>query len=147
MNEKSAQVLELLKILERLAQHSDFSAGADLIRQLRPTTDPREAIEWQQETTEARALLEVKSEFTLGGAPDVRAAAVQDTRGIILDAQTFLDIRSTLRRASTIRRTLTRLNTQFPVLAEIADRLEECSALQGEISRVLDDNGGVMDTA
>src|SRR5215813_12014777 len=147
MNEKSAQILELPKILERLAQHSDFSAGADLIRQLRPTIDWREAIQWQQETTEARALLEMKSEFTLGGARDVRAAAVQATRGIILEPQVFLDIRGTLRRATTIRRTLTRLDTQFPVLAEIADRLEECSGLQGEISRVLDDNGAVMDSA
>src|SRR5262245_57778871 len=146
MNEKSIHVLELRKILEQLAKHSSFSAGAELIRQLTPTTDPREAQAWQQETTEARTLLE-KSELTLGGARDVREAAMQATHGIILEPQTFLDIRGTLRRATTIQRVLSRLRGQFPVLADIADGLEECAGLQGEISQVLDDNGNVMDSA
>jgi DNA mismatch repair protein MutS2 len=147
MNEKSVNVLELPKILEQVARHSSFSAGAELIRQLTPTTDLREALAWQQETTEARALLDAKSELTLGGARDVREAATQATHGIILEPQTFLDIRGTLRRATTIRRTLGRLRGQFPVLADIADSLEECTALQGEISQVLDDNGNVVDSA
>jgi DNA mismatch repair protein MutS2 len=147
MNEKSVHVLELPKILEQVARHSSFSAGAELIRRLTPTSDLREALAWQQETTEARALLDAKSELTLGGARDVREAATQATHGIILEPQTFLDIRGTLRRATTIRRTLGRLRGQFPVLADIADGLEECTALQGEISQVLDDNGNVVDSA
>src|SRR5215475_5465578 len=105
MNEKSARVLELPKVLEQLAHHSNFSAGADLIRDLVPTTDIAEASAWQQQTTEARTLFDVKAELTLGGARDVRTAAAQASRGIILEAQTFLDIRVTLRVASTVRRT------------------------------------------
>src|SRR5437667_5161377 len=147
MNEKSANVLELPKILEQLANHSSFSAGAELIRQLAPTGDIREAQAWQQETTEARALFDVKTEITLGGARDVRAAALQATHGIVLEPQTFLDIRGTLRRATTIRRILSRLDHQFPALAVIADGLEECSALQGEISQVMNDNGEILDSA
>ena len=147
MNEKSAHVLELPKILEQLAKHSTFSAGAELIQQLMPTGDLEEALTWQQETTEARALLDLKSELTLGGARDVRAAVIQSTRGIVLEPQTFLDIRGTLRRATTVRRTLSRLDHQFPALAGIADLLEECQGLQAEIAQVLDDNGNVMDSA
>lgn len=147
MNEKSIQVLELPKILEQLVQHSSFSAGADLIRQLRPTTDLREALAWQQETAEARTLLEAKSDLTLGGARDVREAAVQATRLMVLEPQVFLDIRATLRRASTLKRTLGRLRNQFPVLGGIAEGLEDCAGLQGEISRVLDDNGNIYDSA
>jgi DNA mismatch repair protein MutS2 len=147
MNEKSAQVLELPKILEQLVNHSSFSAGADLIRELRPTTDLQEALTWQQETSEARRLFDEKSEISLGGARDVRGPAIQATRGIVLEAQTFLDIRGTLRRATTIRRTIGRLGNQFPTLAAIADLLEECTGLQTEISQVLDDNGNVVDGA
>ncbi|MEP7284144.1 MAG: endonuclease MutS2 [Chloroflexota bacterium] len=147
MNTKSAQVLELPKILEQLVNHSTFSAGAELIRQLAPTGDIREALAWQQETTEARTLFDIKTEIGLGGARDVRPAAIQSTRGFALEPQTFLDIRSTLRRATTIRRTLSRLNTQFPTLAEIAELLEECQGLQSEIALVLDDNGNILDTA
>src|SRR5258708_26449200 len=147
MNEKSANVLEMPKILEQLATHSSFSAGAELIRQLAPSGDIREAQAWQQETTEARALFDVKTEITLGGARDVSTAALQATHGFVLEPQTFLDLRGTLRRATTLRRTLSRLDSQFPALAVIADGLEECSGLQGEISQVLNDNGEVVDTA
>ncbi len=146
MNDKSIHVLELPKILEQLAKHSSFSAGAELIRQLTPSTDLREALARQQETTEARVLLD-KTELTLGGARDVREAAIQATRGMILEPQTFLDIRGTLRRATTIRRVLSRLRGQFPLLADIAEGLEECAGLQGEIGQVLDDNGNVVDSA
>src|SRR5437016_1005065 len=139
MNDKSIRVLELPKILEQLARHSTFSAGAELTRALTPTSDIREALDWQQETTEARALLDAKSELNMGGARDVRVAAMQATRGVILDPQTLLDIRGTLRRATTIRRTLSRLRGQYPRLADLADSLEECNALQGEISQVLND--------
>jgi DNA mismatch repair protein MutS2 len=147
MNEKSAHVLELPKILEQLAKHANFSAGEELIRQLTPTTDIRVAQGWQQETSEARKLFEVKAELSLGGARDVRGPAIQATRGIVLEPQTLLDIRGTLRRATSIRRTFSRLHDQFPALADIAEGLEECTGLQGEISQVLDDNGNVVDSA
>src|SRR5258708_11979433 len=140
MNEKSANVLELPKILEQLESDSSFSAGAELIRQLATTGDIREAQAWQQETTEACALFDVKTEITLGGARDVRAAALQATHGIVLEPQTFLDIRGTLRRATTLRRTLSRLDSQFPALAVIPDALEEYSALQGAISPAFNHN-------
>jgi DNA mismatch repair protein MutS2 len=147
MNEKTVQVLELPKILEQLVQYSSFSAGADLIRQMRPTTDIREALAWQQETAEACTLLEAKSDINLGGARDVREAVNQAIHGIILEPQTFLDIRGTLRRATTLKRTLGRLRNQFPALGDIADGLEDCSGLQSEISQVLDDNGNIYDSA
>src|SRR5260221_2011159 len=147
MNDKSAHVLELPKILEQLVAHSSFSAGAELIRQIAPTSDIREAQAWQQETTEARALFDSKSELTLGGARDVREAAIQATRGIVLDPQTFLDIRGTLRRATTIRRILSRLAHQFPALAVTADVLVEYSALHGEISQVMHGNCEILDAA
>lgn len=147
MNDKSAHILELPKILDQLARFSTFSAGADLIREIKPTPDLAQAQEWQAETSEARKLLDIKSEINMGGARDVRAAAMQATRGLILEPQTFLDIRGTLRRASNLRRTLTRLTGQFPRMSAIAEQLEECTALQGEISAVLDDNGVVLDSA
>ncbi|MCE7946550.1 MAG: endonuclease MutS2 [Chloroflexi bacterium CFX4] len=147
MDEKSAHVLELPKILEQLARYASFSGGAALIRALRPSSDVREALDWQRETTEAVTLFESKSDITLGSVRDVREAVSQAGRGIILEPTTLLDIRGTLRRATTLKRTLTRLRSQFPTLAGIAERLEDCAALQGEISRVLDDVGNVNDAA
>jgi DNA mismatch repair protein MutS2 len=147
MNDKSAHTLELPKILDQLARHTAFSASRALALDLKPTPFLDEAQDRQQETTEARLLINTHDHITVGGARDVRPDVLAAERGVVLEPQTLLDIRATLRQASTLRRLLARLNNQFPRLASVADRLEECSALQGEISRVLDDTGEVMDSA
>jgi DNA mismatch repair protein MutS2 len=147
MNDKSAQTLELPKILERLARYAAFSTSVELALNLTPTAYLDEAQDRQQETTEARLLLEAHDHVTVGGARDVRADSLAATRGVVLEPQVLLDIRATLRSATTLRRTLGRLHNQFPRLATLADRLEECTALQHEIGRVLDDTGEVLDSA
>jgi DNA mismatch repair protein MutS2 len=147
MNAKSAQILELPKILDQLARFTSFSLGAELAASLAPTDDHQQAQDWQAETTEARKLIEMKSEIGMGGARDVRGPVMQATRGLTLEPQTLLDIRGTLRRASNLKRQITRLTGQFPRLSEIADRLEECAHIQGEISAIIDDNGNILDSA
>ena len=147
INEKSTQTLELHKILEQLANYTSFSGGAELARELLPTTNLEEAQAWQRETAEARLLFENKVNVSMGGARDVRDAAIQAPRGIMIDAQTLLDIRYTLRRATTLKRTLGRMKGQYPLLAEVISEAEECAALQEEISRVLNDKGEILDSA
>lgn len=147
MNDKSAHTLELPKILDQLAHYASFSASVDLARELTPTPYLDEAQERQQETSEARLLLDTHDHITVGGARDVRADSLAASRGVVLEPQILLDIRATLRQATTLRRMLGRLHAQFPRLALIAERLEECTALQNEISRVLDDAGQVLDSA
>ncbi len=147
MNEKVIQTLELHKILDRLAQYTTFSAGADLARDLIPTLDLDEARNWQQETAEARLMFANQFHATLGGARDVREPALLAERGIMIEAQVLLDIRLTLRRATTLKRTLGRMAGVYPLLAEIANELEECTGLQNEIERVLDENAQVKDSA
>ncbi len=147
INEKSTQTLELQKILERLAGFTSFSGGAELARELFLTTNLEEARTWQRETAEARLLFQNKVNVTLGGARDVRDPAIQATRGVLIDAATLLDIRYTLRRATTLKRTLGRMKGQYPLLAEVVNEAEECAELQEAIARVLNDKGEIMDSA
>jgi len=147
MNEKSAHTLELPKILERLARHTAFSASRELALALTPTPYLDEAQERLQETSEARLLLASYDHITVGGARDVRPDALAAERGVLLEPQTLLDIRATLRQATTLHRFIGRLGSQFPRLADVAERLEECTALQHEIARVLDETGEILDSA
>jgi DNA mismatch repair protein MutS2 len=147
ISEKSTQTLELHKILEQLARHCTFSAGAQLARELMPTTDIEEAKRWQDETREARTLYENRVNITLGGVRDVREPVIQATRGVLIEAQTLLDIRQTLRRVTTLRRTLGRMKGQYPLLADLVNEAEECADLQEAIGRVLNEKGEIMDTA
>lgn len=147
MNEKSANILELPKILEKLAQYTSFSGGRELALNLIPTPDLSVARELQRETTEARALLLAKPETHMGGVTDVREAALSCRRGFVLEASMLLNIRSTLRRATNLKRTIGKLGSQFPLLSAIVDTLEECTNVQNEIGRVLDDTGMILDSA
>ncbi len=147
MDSKSLQTLELPKILERLSKFTSFSAGSALVRALQPTPDVAEARGWQAETTEARKLLGVKTDVTLGGARDVRPAAQLAARNGVLDPATLLDIKNTLIAARTLRRILVKLNEQFPRLAVIANGLEEIPGLVEAISKTIDERGEVLDSA
>jgi len=139
--------LEYPKILERLARYADFSGGQALALELKPVFDIREATELLSLTTEARALLKAHPDFALGGVMDIRSLGERARRGVTLQPSEFLEIRSTLLGAERIRRTLTRLETQFPSLADIAWRMESLPSLSDAIAKVLDDSGEVRDHA
>ncbi len=147
ISEKSAQTLELHKIMERVAAHTSFGAGAEIAREWLPTTDLDEARIWQRETAEARELLEQNSSISMGGARDVREVVLNAQRGVIIEPNVLLDIRYTLRRGTTLKRMLGHMKGHFPLLAEIASEVEECNDLQEAIARSIDDNAEVMDTA
>lgn len=147
MNEKSANTLELPKILNKLAQYTSFSGSRELALNLVPTPDLNVARELQRETSEARLLLLSKPDTHMGGVSDVRNEAMSCRRGFVLEPSTLLNIRSTLRRATNLKRTVGKLGGQFPLLAGLVETLEECTNVQNEIARVLDDTGLILDSA
>ncbi len=147
IDEKYLHLLELNKVLDRLAKFTSFSGSADLARELIPSIDLDEARTWQRETAEARALFENKVNISMGGVRDIRDVAIAAQRGVIIDASVLLDIRATLRRATTLKRTLGRMSGQYPLLAELTAEAEECPDVQESISGAIDDNGEVKDSA
>ena len=96
MDEKSLTTLEYSKVLDRLAAYADFSASADLARAIRPTDDLQQALDRLAFTTEARRLLSVKSEVSIGGAHDVRALVERAARSSVLLPGELLEIKYTL---------------------------------------------------
>jgi len=145
--EKAIKTLELDKILERLAGHASFSAGAALARALRPTSDLETAQQWVAETAEARRLLEVTPEASVGGARDVRPAAARATRGITLLPQDLLDVRHTLAAARRLKKTILRGDYAYPLLGRMANGIADCPDLIDAIDVALDDQGAVLDSA
>ena len=147
MDSRTLRVLEFDKIRERMARHTSFSLGHERALALLPTDDIREAQEWQAETREARTLLEEKSDVHLGGVHDLRALVEQAVRGGTLLPMDLLDVRSTLVRARTLQRLLTRFGEQFPHIADVAARISAPGDLIEEIARCVDERGEVLDSA
>ena len=144
---KYLQTLEYDKILQKLADYTAFSASADLARGLTPSPHPTEAQTLQTETTEARHLLTALPEIGVGGASDVRPLLTQAQRGIILSPDNLLAIVRTLTTARDLRRKITRMEDRYPLLADIAFRLEDGGGLVNAIHRCIDDSGTVKDSA
>ncbi len=144
---KTLHVLEFAKIRAQLAGHTTFSGGTELALALEPTTDFDEAVLWQQETAEALLMFTNQVSVSVGGARDVRDPAISATRGIQIEPSVFLDIRTTMRRATTLKRSVGRLKGPYPLLSDLVNEMEECTALQEEIARVFDEQGEVKDSA
>jgi DNA mismatch repair protein MutS2 len=147
MDNKHLHTLEFSQILGRLARHSSFSAGKELALALRPSPVLAEVQQRLQETREARHLLDTQGGVSLGGAHDIRSLARNAQRGAVLPPAILLDIQDTLRTARRVRRVVTRLRGQVPLLANVAERIEPCQALAQEIDRCISDQGEVVDGA
>lgn len=144
---RAIHTLELDKILTQVAEHVSFSGGAQLAKELFPTNDLEEARVWQRETAEALDILENRVGVSLSGVRDVRVPAMNAARGVVIDAGGLLDVRYTLRRADVIKRTLSKLKGQYPLLSSWANEMDECKRVQDAIERAIDDNGEVRDSA
>jgi DNA mismatch repair protein MutS2 len=134
------QTLELPKVLAKLVRYTSFSASTELSQALEPSTFADVVAQRLAETREARMLLTTRSDLGFGGVHDVRPLAENALRGSRLLPVDLLAVRSTLIAARDLRRSLIRLETQFPRLASHAQRLFESTGLINEIGRCIDEN-------
>ena len=147
MDSKSANTLELPKILERLASYCAFSASKELARVLTPSPHMAEVAQRLRRTSEAKELISSKPNVTVGGARDVRSQAEQASKGAVLSPNELLTIRQTLISGRRLQRLISRNNHQFPLLAELVQVIEPCDALIDAIGQAIDENGEVRDSA
>ncbi len=147
MDEKTLSILEFPKILERLAEYGSFSASVDLARALRPADNLEEALLWQAQVSEARRLLSVNADVSIGGAHDVRPLVDLAAHGGVLTPSELLSVRGTLISARTLARTFERLGEAFPRLSAIAAGLPAPAGLVDVIGRAISERGEVLDSA
>lgn len=147
MNPRSLKVLEFDKILIQLAGHCSFSGGKDLATALLPSDDLETVQEWLGQTDEAFRLLEQKEDIGFGGVTDVRGHLEKSERRSMLLAPDLLEVKNTLMRARNLQRIITRLEHAFPLLAELAHRIETCDHVVTEIGRCISDRSEVVDNA
>jgi len=147
MDTKDLQTLELSAVLEQLANSAAFSASKELARSLMPSDDIEHVSSRLAETTEARLLLSVKIDLTIGGAHDIRPLAEAASRGSVLEASELLDVKSTLIAARTMGRHFEKEEEAYPELCRIALDFQPAPGLIDRISKALDEHGEVVDGA
>ena len=147
MDEKTLNTLEFHKILDRLAGYAAFAPSEALARGLRPSNDMDQIRLRQARTTEARHLLSINADLTIGGARDIAAPVDLAAHSGVLEPHQLLDIKGTLVSARNLWRSIEKHGGQYPSLAEIAARLPPPAGLVNAISQAISDRGDVLDGA
>ncbi len=142
------QTLEFPKVLERLARFTAFSASRELALALTPGEDMLEIRRRLAATSEIRRFLNDHPDLTVGGARDVRPAALRARRGGVLEAQQLLEIATTLSNGRRLRTLLLKQDAErYPRLNELAEGLPSMPALESLITQTIGEDGEVLDSA
>jgi DNA mismatch repair protein MutS2 len=145
---RSAELLELPAVRERLAGLTSFPGGRDLALAIAPSPDPREVAVRAAETEEALALRDAGLSGP-GGAADLRPHVAEAARDGTLEAPVLLDVLTTTGIALELRDALGGHAAEAPLLAEVAAALDvgALRRVQAALERAIDPRGGLLDTA
>jgi DNA mismatch repair protein MutS2 len=147
MNKKALETLEYHKIIARLAGYADFSASAELARNLRPTPDLEEAQTRQTATREARHILSLDADVSFHNAQDIRPMVGLARRDGVLETVDLLAVKNTLIVSRNVRRVLDNMGEETPHLSSLASGLPVGLGLVDLISKTISDRGDVLDSA
>jgi DNA mismatch repair protein MutS2 len=147
MDDSSLEMLEFPKIREILAGYTSFSASRELALNLKPSVDPDIVSLLLQQSKEARRLLSLKPDFSIGGAHDVRETVRTAAKGKVLDPKTLVEVRDTLASVRIVRNSLQKLSEQVPALWHIASGMVEQPGIEKEIGRCITSTGEIAESA
>ncbi len=147
MHQKSLATLEYPKIVERLAREAAFSASKTLALELQPSADVTEVRKRLALTTEARRLLELRPDFGIRGARDVRPHVAATERGAVLGPGDLVDVLVTLRASGYVAKSAARLDDTFPLIRALASDLPSRPRLEARIAESISEEGEVLDSA
>ncbi len=148
MDQRSAELLELPAVRERLAGRTHFAGGRELALALAPSAEPREVARHVAEVEEAILLTDLGVAGP-GGAADIREATADAARGARLDPDQLAAVLATIRIALELRAAVLEHGESAPLLA---DRIRfivvpALTRVEGALDRALDPHGGIADTA
>lgn len=147
MDEKSLEILEFPQIREILAEFTSFSASRELALTLKPRRDYETISQLLGQSAEARHLLSLDPDISIGSIIDIRENVKLAALGRVLEPQDLLEIQQTLTAVRQLRHNLRESADEAPLLWNIAHDLVELRQLEKEILKCLGPNGEVLDTA
>lgn len=147
MDARTVGTLEFDKVRRLLQQRVATVRGGELVGDLTPSTNPLEVEQRQQETSEARSLLDGGHSLSLGGVRDLRPAVQHALIGAALEPAALLDIAGTAAAGRRLKKALAALRERVPSLAAHALAIEHFTPLAEAIRGAIGDSGQVLDAA
>ncbi|MDP2743617.1 MAG: endonuclease MutS2 [Dehalococcoidia bacterium] len=147
MDDKSLEILDFPQIRQILAGFTSFSAGRQLALELQPSVDHQHVVMLLQQSAEARRLLAIEAEFSIGTVSDIRHEVELASIGKVLEPQNLVEIQQTLAAIHQVRSCLKELSEKLPLLWNIAAPLVELHDVVRNIAHCLSPGGEVLDRA
>ena len=147
MEEKVYHKLELDKIIQLLVKHCCSQRGKEIAAGLRPSANLQEVNIRLAETTQAKEVLRLYPNFSLGGIRDIRSALSRAQAGGIIEPQEFLAIFDTLGASKRIKNFFEGEGRKYELLAAYAQNLCVLPNLEQKIKKAITSEGEVSDNA
>jgi DNA mismatch repair protein MutS2 len=145
---RSAELLELPAVRQRLAGLTSFAGGRDLALALAPSPEPERVAARAAATEEALRLRDLGVGGP-GGATDLRPATEAAARDVALEAEALAEVLATVRVWLEARDAAGAHADEAPRLAAAlaAPDLAAARRVESALERALDPRGGLLDTA
>jgi len=140
-------MLEFPRVKEILAGYTSFAVSRETALALQPSTDKELVCRWLAQSAEARHLLSIEPDLSIGAVYDIREPVTLAARGKILELQTLLDIQRTLSAFHYLHNKLSRLADEAPLMAALANRMVTHPSLEKEIGRCISPGAELLDSA
>ncbi len=149
MDEISLEALEFDRVVEELAGFASTLPGKELIKDLKPSTDPSEIDHLFREFLEIRDTVHVHGTFPLSRFRDIRDILSRlAPEGVFLLPEELTTTRELLGLIKDLTSRLTPpFEKTYPILSSIIASLGDYSHLASEIDRILDEKGQIRDEA
>lgn len=149
MNRKILTTLEYKKMTRKLIEHADTSLGKAMAEELLPSPDLTDVKQRLKATDEAAAIDRLKGHPPFGGIRNVEPAVRRAKIGGTLNPAELNDIGGTLFGGRRLKKFILDAYGDHPVpmLAELAEALEDNKPLEDRIKSCIDDNAEVLDSA
>ena len=149
MNEKVFKTLEYNKIIEKLTSYAVSPMGKEMASVLRPSTVLSDIELWQNETSEAEAMIMRKGSIPLGGLREIRPQIKRLSMGGSLGIPELLNIGEFLYASRRAKNYSVNENKaeRYETIGPLFDLIVEIPKLEKEISRVILSETEVADDA
>jgi DNA mismatch repair protein MutS2 len=148
MNRHALDVLQFAEALGIVAGHASSPLGAEAVRSLHPSDSIAFVGDELRRVDQMSAFLYRAQDWQMPPLPDVRAALRRlGIGGSVLDAPELRDLAIVLRGSAATRRAVLQHSEDYPLLAEVAERLVRLDDEERQIRDAVDDAGDVRDSA
>jgi DNA mismatch repair protein MutS2 len=147
MEEHTLRLLEFDKVRDLVDQYAPSDLGRERIRNLQPSTDRTEIEADQSLTAEMVQTLAAGETLPLSELRDVRPLVRRAKVEASLRPNELKDVAATLLGLRQVRDAIVKIAGSYPLLAEHAGRIHDCSQIAYEIDATIDRRGEVVDSA